>query len=342
MVVVSGGAATAEVDVVVVSTTVVVVASDAAAAVSGSDAADEHPANANTHKPAAASPRKRTRSRVPATPLSPNARAGSVPLVKYTHGHHESVLRSHRWRTAENSAAYLLPHLAPGLSLLDVGCGPGTITADLARRVAPGLVVGIDAAADVIQAAAAAHPDDANLAFETGDVYALDAADDSFDVVHAHQVLQHLPDPVAALREMRRVAKPDGIVAARDSDYAAMVWHPADERLDRWLDLYRRIARANGGEPDAGRHLKAWAREAEFTDVAASASVWCFAAADEREWWGGLWADRMTESAIAAQARAEGLADEAELRDIAAAWKEWAAHQDGWFAVLHGEILCRR
>ena len=42
----------------------------------------------------------------------------------YTHGHHESVLRSHRWRTAENSAAYLLPYLAPGQSLLDIGCGP--------------------------------------------------------------------------------------------------------------------------------------------------------------------------------------------------------------------------
>src|SRR5690606_33807663 len=68
----------------------------------------------------------------------------------YTHGHHESVLRSHRWRTAENSAAYLLPHLAPGTSVLDVGSGPGTITADLAARVAPGRVVGVDASADVV------------------------------------------------------------------------------------------------------------------------------------------------------------------------------------------------
>src|SRR5436190_10740531 len=66
----------------------------------------------------------------------------------YTHGHHESVLRSHRWRTAANSAAYLLPHLTPGLKLLDVGCGPGTITLDLAEAVAPGRVLGIDAVAE--------------------------------------------------------------------------------------------------------------------------------------------------------------------------------------------------
>ena len=70
--------------------------------------------------------------------------------MTYTHGHHESVLRSHTWRTAENSAAYLLPHLRPGLSLLDIGCGPGTITVDLARLVAPGQVVGLDASAEVV------------------------------------------------------------------------------------------------------------------------------------------------------------------------------------------------
>jgi ubiquinone/menaquinone biosynthesis C-methylase UbiE len=51
----------------------------------------------------------------------------------YTHGHHDSVLCSHAWRTAGNSAAYLLGELHPGQRLLDVGCGPGTITLDLAR-----------------------------------------------------------------------------------------------------------------------------------------------------------------------------------------------------------------
>jgi ubiquinone/menaquinone biosynthesis C-methylase UbiE len=67
-----------------------------------------------------------------------------------------------------------------------------------------------------------------NLEFRVGDAYALDFPDDSFDVVHAHQVLQHLTDPVAALTEMRRVCRPGGIVAARDADYAAMTWHPAN------------------------------------------------------------------------------------------------------------------
>ena len=265
------------------------------------------------------------------------------PADTYTHGHHESVLRSHRWRTADNSAAYLLPHLRPGLDLLDVGCGPGTITIDLARRLEPGRVVGVDREpapleAGRVDAEAAGIP---NVRFEVGDVYDLAFEDASFDVVHAHQVLQHLSDPVAALREMRRVRRPEGIVAARDSDYAAKTWFPADPRLDRWLALYHEVARANRGEPDAGRRIVSWARAAGFEDVAATASAWCFATPDDRAWWGGLWADRVTESAFAAQAVERGLSDRAELEAIAAAWRAWAAAPDGWFAVLHGEIVCR-
>jgi ubiquinone/menaquinone biosynthesis C-methylase UbiE len=262
--------------------------------------------------------------------------------VTYTHGHHESVLRSHRWRTAENSAAYLLPELVPGTSVLDVGCGPGTITVDLARRVAPGEVVGIDASADVVAAATATAEEagSTGVRFAVGDVYALDHPDGSFDVVHAHQVLQHLADPVAALREMGRVARPGGLVAVRDSDYAAMTWAPLDPRLDRWLELYHDLARANGGEPDAGRHLRAWAHRAGFAAVRSSASVWCFATDEDRAWWGGLWADRVTASAFAEQAVVAGLSTPGELQDLADAWRAWAAQPDGWFAVLHGEALC--
>jgi len=259
-----------------------------------------------------------------------------VSDAKYTHGHHESVLRSHRWRTAENSSGYLLPYLRPGMTLLDVGCGPGTITADLARRVAPGKVVGIDNSPEVV-AQAKIENGESNLRFLVGDLYAL-AADEHYDIVHAHQVLQHVPDPVGALRSLRSAGR---VVAARDSDYEAMTWHPATPELDRWLDLYRTIARRNRGEPDAGRHLFAWAHAAGFTDITATASAWCFATAEQRAWWGGLWADRMTSSAIADEARADGLASDDELRTIAAGWRAWSAEPDGWFAVLHGEIVCR-
>ncbi|MBG6140859.1 methyltransferase domain-containing protein [Longispora fulva] len=263
----------------------------------------------------------------------------------YTHGHHDSVLRSHRWRTAENSAGYLLRHLAPGQSLLDVGCGPGTITVDLAERVAPGRVVGVDASAEVLEEARAlSEPAVGRVgggggapAFVVGDVMALEFADASFDVVHAHQVLQHLADPVGALRELRRVSR--GVVAARDADYAAMTWYPRVPALDDWLALYQRVARDNGGEPDAGRRLLSWARAAGFAEVTPGASVWCYATPEDRAWWGDLWADRMVDSALARQAVARGFAGEADLRAIASGWREWAGSPDGWFLVPHGEVL---
>ncbi|MGW0119442.1 methyltransferase domain-containing protein [Streptomyces sp. NPDC003327] len=261
----------------------------------------------------------------------------------YTHGHHESVLRSHSWRTAANSAAYLLPELRAGLDVLDVGCGPGTITADLAAAVAPGRVVGVDAAEDVLAKArnVSAERGLGNVEFAVADVHALDFPDDSFDVVHAHQVLQHVGDPVRALREMRRVCRPGGVVAARDSDYGAFAWYPELPALETWLDLYHRVASANGGEPDAGRRLFAWARQAGFTEVTTTATAWCFATPQERAWWSGLWADRTTSSGYAELAVDGGHTTPAGLAEIADAWHAWGAREDAWFMVPHGEILCR-
>src|ERR1700723_769203 len=91
----------------------------------------------------------------------------------YTHGHHESVLRGHRVRTAQNSAAYLLPHLSPGLSVLDVGCGPGTITADLADLVSPGVVTAAEITADALALAEAevARRGTENVQFAVADVH---------------------------------------------------------------------------------------------------------------------------------------------------------------------------
>jgi ubiquinone/menaquinone biosynthesis C-methylase UbiE len=262
----------------------------------------------------------------------------------YTHGHHESVLRSHTWRTAENSAAYLLPELRAGLDLLDVGCGPGTITLDLAARVAPGRVVGIDRADDVIANAdgqrRAQHAE--HVSFEPGDVYALRFEDASFDVVHAHQVLQHLTRPVAALEEMRRVLRPGGVLAVRDSDYAAFAWAPLDPALLRWNELYHQVTARNGAEADAGRFLLGWARAAGFTDIRVSSSTWTFAGTEQRQWWGGLWADRIEQSAFAQQAVDYGLSDADELRALARAWRRWADDPDGCFIVPHGEVLARR
>jgi ubiquinone/menaquinone biosynthesis C-methylase UbiE len=263
---------------------------------------------------------------------------------RYTHGHHESVLRSHRWRTADNSAGYLLPHLTDGMRLLDVGCGPGTITMDLAERVGPnGRVTALERTEDALSLAReeAARRGTTNVGFVVGDVQALNLRDDQFDVVHAHQVLQHIDDPVRGLREMRRVCRPGGLVADRESDYSAFAWYPQPPALDRWMAIYQRVARANSAEPDAGRRLLSWARAAGFTEVDAGSSTWCFTSPEDLAWWGGLWAERTVSSDLAEQAVDAGIATRVELDEVAAGWRAWARTEDGWFSVLHGEILAR-
>jgi SAM-dependent methyltransferase len=262
-------------------------------------------------------------------------------MASYTHGHHESVLRSHSVRDISNSAAYLRPYLTAETRLLDVGAGPGSITVDFAGVVAQVTATEIDEDALSLSRGLAASRGVTNIAFAVEDVHALSFADDSFDVVHAHQVLQHVGDPVQALREMRRVAVPGGVVAARDADYAGFLWFPLLPELQSWLDLYRRAARANGGEPDAGRRLLSWARAAGFDDIEVSASTWCYATPDERAWWGGLWADRILESALARQLVDAGMATPHDLREISEAWRRWADDGDGWFLVPHGEIIAR-
>ena len=268
---------------------------------------------------------------------------GSVETARYTHGHSAAVLSAHSRRGAADSAAYLLAHLRAGMDLLDVGCGPASITADLAERVAPGRVVALDAAAGALEAARATlHERGLSEQVEVtcGDVMALPFEDASFDVVHAHQVLQHLADPVGALAEMRRVTRPGGIVAVRDAVYSAMTWFPEPAGMEQWRSVYMATARANGGEPDAGSRLLSWARAAGFTDVTASASTWCYATPADRTWQSQTWAQRCLTS-FGPRAVELGLADRADLEAMAQGWRQWGASEDAWFVVVHGEVLAR-
>ncbi|KAJ5920922.1 methyltransferase-UbiE family protein [Penicillium verhagenii] len=260
----------------------------------------------------------------------------------YTNDHSPSVLKTYTWRDANNSAAYLLPYLRPQMSILDVGCGPGSITIDLARKVPQGHVVGVEYVSDPLEGARSLASSEGvtNVKFQVGDIHDLPFPDNSFDVVHAHQVLQHIADPVQAFKEMRRVAKQGGIVAVQET-ITSTIW-PNSEGLAAWSDLQDRMRQDKGNYAKAGVQLHVWAREAGFAveNMKKSTGSWCFSSPDEREYWGGAMEARVRSSGLAATAVREGLVSEIDLEQMATAWRTWVENEDGWLGFLHGQILC--
>ncbi|KAJ5508017.1 hypothetical protein N7527_010160 [Penicillium freii] len=182
--------------------------------------------------------------------------------------------------------------------------------------------------------------DVSNITFQEGNIHALPFEDNTFDVVHAHQVLQHIADPVHALKEMRRVAKDGGIVACRES--AELSWYPESVGIAKWREVTERMQLAKGGNPHPGRMIHVWAREAGFDSgsVKRSAGAWCFGSEGERAYWGGSMEERARSSGFAKNVVEEGFAEPGDLEVIARGWRQFVEDGDAWFGLLHGEILC--
>ncbi|KAK3816510.1 MAG: ubiE/COQ5 methyltransferase [Benniella sp.] len=246
------------------------------------------------------------------------------------------------WRSVSNSAAYLRPHIQPEMSILDVGCGPGSISVDMARLVPQGRVVGIDYNPEHLNDARAfaTRQGVTNIEFQVGDINALDFPDNTFDIVHAHQVLQHVADPIQALREMRRVTKPGGIVAAREAGDAS--WYPELPGIKAYRDLVQTLGRLKGGNPNSGNKIHIWAKEAGFerSNIACSAGVWCFSTPEERVHWGESMVELLP--VFGPKAVEMNLVNQDELTVMADAWKHWLKDEDGWLSILNGEIICRK
>jgi SAM-dependent methyltransferase len=232
------------------------------------------------------------------------------------------------------------------MSILDVGCGPGTITVDLARHVPEGYVVGVEYANKPLSAARqlAETEQVTNVQFAIGDALHLNKyADDTFDVVHTHQMLQHVSDPVRALKEMRRVVKPGGIIAARD--IAAFNWYPRFPELDLWHKLHVKVGKDLGGNPDPGSYIHVWAQEAGFArrDITCSAGAECFSTSEETKWWGDIWTRRvLTPQSIENAVDKGGYCTREDMFNMANVWEKWGRDENGWFTTTFGEIICRK
>ena len=242
-------------------------------------------------------------------------------------------------RTAAREAAFLVPHLHPGMRLLDVGCGPGSITLDLAGLVAPGQVIGIDIQrAQIDQARALASARDVTtVRFEVGDIYELPFSDASFDAALANGVLMHLSEPVRALAELRRVLRPGGVAGVRDPDWGASLRAPTTPLLDQWSTVRVRVRQHNGGDPFSGRHLRRVLLEAGFARADGRASVESAGTSDETVRHAAFLKAQL--QGFARTVLAEGWMDQAALDAVVAEIDAWAQRPDAFSATTWCEAL---
>lgn len=214
---------------------------------------------------------------------------------KYGPGYAAKQVQHHEWRTAENSAAHLIPHLQsaasanPHLKLLDVGAGSGTISASLAKYIPSGHVLATDISDEILERAKefADSKDVKNISFQKANIYELEFPDASFDVVHASQVLCHLDAPCDAIKEMVRVTKPGGIIALRESDMQMWCISPELPPLLQFHSIQIKTLIANGGQEKGGRSLLPWALKAGVAREAITLSfgTWCFSQAEDKKAW---------------------------------------------------------
>lgn len=259
----------------------------------------------------------------------------------YTIGHQPGAIALMQERTADRWATQLLPHLRPGMRVLDCGCGPGTITVGLAAAVAPGEVVGVDLEPSQIELAAqlAAALGTTNAHFECADAKRLPFPDASFDAVHAHALLMHVPDPAAVLREMRRVLAPGGVVAVSDTIIDGWcVTGPDEALLTETFHLIQQATRGYGGDWNRGKALGPLLLAAGFERVAAGALYRSPAAAGPGPS-GVLIAGMIDGTRMASLIVDGGLATRAHLDRIVAAWRRLGDHPDGFLFVAEGEAV---
>jgi ubiquinone/menaquinone biosynthesis C-methylase UbiE len=251
-----------------------------------------------------------------------------------------NVLTSwHDSRTAASHAAFLLPYVHAGQSLLDGGCGTGSITLGLAETLAPGQVTGIDLDVDRIQRAQAAAEQHGvrNVRFEVGSVLELPYSDERFELVFANAVLEHLRNPAKALAEMYRVLRSGGLCAVSDTEHDGLIMHQGvdDPDFRQWEDFTKATLRSNGTNFYIGKQLKKLLRETGFVDLRVAASCEVFSTPDELATLGRLWGPKYLD-------RVGTEAPSAEVRRWRRAVDKWTRNPDSLVVLMRCQVVGRK
>ena len=233
-------------------------------------------------------------------------------------------------RGAVGVVDFLLPHVKPGLSVLDAGCGPGTITQGLAEIAAPGKVIGCDLEPGMVERASELAEGKGldNLSFQVGNILDLPFDDNTFDVVMSCAVTEHLSDPVKAMSELGRVAKKGGIVGITRTDWSASLFAPPCPAAERFIELFEHGFTTQGATMFGGKDLPRLLQEAGLT---VEELVITFSNAYIPEPGNPMvagWAAWIENLPLFDSVIEEGLTTRNELDAMCAEMREWAAQPD--------------
>ena len=260
----------------------------------------------------------------------PNQQDGSI------YGYRSPVVQEYyAAREAAAAASFFLPHIQSGMTLLDCGCGPGTITLGLAETAAPGQVVGVDLEPSMIELANAFAEERqvANVRFQVADICELPFPDGSFDAVFTSSVLEHLGNPVQALQEIGRVFKVGGLIGVTCTDWSEPLISPPDESVGRFFELFERGFKNNGGSLYRGRHLRTMLRQAGFGVIEFSASYGNSATPEEVQSAVEGYVSWIENVPLFDQAVERGWVDRPGLDEIKAGMRRWSKHPQAFLAT---------
>ncbi len=262
-------------------------------------------------------------------------------VEKYTPGYSSNATNFMANRTVKSHASFFKPYLRSGMQLLDCGCGPGTITLGLANLVVPGTVTGVDAESSQLSIARenAATQKISNIKFLVGSVYELPCAKDSFDAAFSHAMLEHLQEPLKAVKELFRVLKPGGILGVRSPDWGGFLVAPSNPELDEAISYYKRLQQNNGGDPYVGRKLRALLRQSGFIEIKASASYECY---QDHRLIAEYLAMRIEDSETTDKAVERGWTNPEAIELMSRALRDWSKHPDALFAQAWCEAIGRK
>lgn len=240
--------------------------------------------------------------------------------------------------------AMLRPRLSPGLRLLDVGCGPGRVTAVLAEAVAPGETWGIDMEPSQVELARAVASEHgvANVRFEVADASQLPFGDGSFDVVTCFDLLAYVPDTSRVLAEARRVLKPGGTLFCREMVIDSSFAYPKHEIMDRGWQIFADLLESDDGHPQMGKELGVRLRDCGFSDFSRSMTFDTFAEEIDIERFYRLVTNWFLGPEIRQAARTYGVEGEHEAQRLAEQMQHWRSTPGALAAIAFGEALATR